>query len=504
MVCRYPGGADFPLEWEFHYVLREGDSGFYSYMIVLNVAGKELPESTTTSGEGSIGMINQLVAPTWGLFDTAVLHDNFKWPASFNRGTDFSLYPDIYQATYRMPDGEVDAKHEGSNHELNSPVTGYSGSHGGFWQILPSLEFCGAFWPWDQRTSVNHNMFVLALENKYFVPISVRITAGWEKLYGPIFYYLNKGENTEEMWADAKRQAASEEADWPYQWLDHKGFHQRGTVTGTLRISGTQSVEGAWALLALPDDDIPESIEFGEWWRDIGSYHYHAAVEEDGSFEIADVRSGSYDLFIWHEGIYGEYRRQGLSVKGGESLEVGECVLAPRDTGHLLWQIGNPNRTMTEFKNGGNYHQWDTYLRYREDFPDDMHFEVGRSDPSRDWNYLQPAIVQGESEPTSAVVTFDFDRSIPGNPLLTVVAGGRSVNMEVLLNAEKIGDLRIDNIGLQHIRTVPFGELTVHRYGFDRSLLQREGNRLTLRFAGSRQAWTKYIAYDFLRMELVP
>ena len=72
------------------------------------------------------------------------------------------------------------------------------------------------------------------------------------------------------------------------------------------------------------------------------------------------------------------------------------------------------------------------------------------------------------------------------------------------MNAEKIGDLRIDNIGLQHIRTVPYGELTVHRYSFDRSLLQQEGNRLTLRFAAARQAWTSYIAYDFLRMELVP
>jgi len=504
MVCRYPGSEDFPLEWEFHYVLRQGDSGFYSYMVVRNVAGRELPESTTTSGANSIGMINQLVAPTWNLFETAVMHDNFKWPASFHKGTDFSLYPDIYQATYRMPDGQVDAKHEGSNHELNSPVTGYAGPHGGFWQILPSLEFCGAFWPWDQRTSVNHNMFVLALENKYYVPTGVRLTDGWEKLYGPIFFYLNQGENTEEMWADAKRRAATEEADWPYRWLDQKDFHQRGTVTGTLRTSGTKSPKGAWALLALPDDDIPDHIEFGEWWRDIGSYHYHAAVEEDGSFEISNVRSGTYDLFIWHEDIYGEYRQQKLSIQAGEKLEVGECVLTTRDTGHLLWQIGDPNRTMTEFKNGGNYHQWDTYLRYRDDFPTGMHFKIGQSDPAKDWNYLQPAIVQGESEPTSAVVSFEFDASLPGNPMLTVVAGGRSVNMEILVNAEKIGDLKIDNIGLQHIRTVPYGELTVHRYHFDRSLLHKEGNQLTLRFAGTRQAWGQYIAYDFLRIELVP
>ena len=514
MVCRYPGGRDFPLEWEFHYVLRRGDSGFYSYMIVRNVTGRELPGSTTTSGANSIGMINQLVAPTWDLFDTAVLHDNFKWPASFHNGTDFSLYPDIYQATYRMPNGEVDAKHEGSNHELNSPVTGYSGLHGGFWQILPSLEFCGAFWPWDQRTSVNHNMFVLALENKYYVPTGVRITEDWEKLYGPIFYYLNQGENTEEMWADAKRQAARQVNDWPYQWLNEQGYHKRGSVKGQLQLSGKKSPSGAWALLALPDENIPESIEFGEWWRDVGPYHYVAKIQDDGTFSIPDVRSGNYDLFIWHEGIYGEFKRNGLSVRGGEKIDVGTCILSPRDNGHLLWQLGEPNRTVTEFKNGGNFHQWDTYLRYRPDFPEGMNFKIGKSDPKKDWNYLQPAIIQGEKEPTSAGISFDFDHSIPGDPLLTIVAGGRSVSMEILINGKKIGNLKIARIGLQHIRTVPYGELTVHKYSFDRSLLQAADNQVTLRFAGAGEAteetkqwnyqnWTNYIAYDFIRMEMV-
>jgi rhamnogalacturonan endolyase len=514
MVCRYPGGEDFPLEWEFHYVLRRGDRGFYSYMIVRNVTGKELPGSTTTSGANSIGMINQLVAPTRDMFDTAVLHDNFKWPANFHNGTDFSLYPDIYQASYRMPDGEVDAKHEGSNKELNSPATGYTGPHGGFWQILPSLEFCGSFWPWNQRTSVNHNMFVLALENKYYIPTAVRITDDWKKLYGPIFYYLNQGENTEEMWNDAKRQASMQVNDWPYRWLDEQDYHKRGTVTGQLQLSSKKSPSGAWALLALPGEIIPESIEFGEWWRDVGAYHYVAKIKDDGSFFIPKVRSGNYDLFIWHEGIYGEFKKNGLFVRDGENLDVGKCILIPRDNGHLLWQLGEPNRTVTEFKNGGNFHQWDTYLRYQSDFPHGMNFKIGKSDPQKDWNYLQPAIIQGEEEPTSAGITFEFDASIPGDPLLTVVAGGRSVSMDILINGKKIGDLKITRIGLQHIRTVPFGELTVHKYPFDRSLLQTGANQLTLRFAGAGEAteetkqwnypkWTSYIAYDFIRLEMV-
>jgi rhamnogalacturonan endolyase len=239
-----------------------------------------------------------------------------------------------------------------------------------------------------------------------------------------------------------------------------------------------------------------------------------AKIKDDGSFFIPKVRSGNYDLFIWHEGIYGEFKKNGLFVRDGENLDVGKCILIPRDNGHLLWQLGEPNRTVTEFKNGGNFHQWDTYLRYQSDFPHGMNFKIGKSDPQKDWNYLQPAIIQGEEEPTSAGITFEFDASIPGDPLLTVVAGGRSVSMDILINGKKIGDLKITRIGLQHIRTVPFGELTVHKYPFDRSLLQTGANQLTLRFAGAGEAteetkqwnypkWTSYIAYDFIRLEMV-
>lgn len=514
MVCRYPGSDEFPLEWEMHYVLKRGDRGFYRYMIVRNTTGKELPESTVTSGNNSIGMIRQLVAPTWGMYHTAALHDNFKWPVTFTDEPDHGNYPDIYQATFRMPDGEVDAKHEGWSYNLNSPVLGYMGEEGGFWQIYPSLEFGGASWPWNQRNGLAHGLFITALEDKYYIPVGVRLDKGWEKMYGPMFFYINKGENTEEMWEDAKRKANEHVNNWPYQWLDEKGYHERGTVKGKLEISGENSPAGAWALLALPDENIPESIEFGQWWRDVGAYHYVAKVQADGSFTIPDVRIGAYELFIWHEDVFGEFRKENINIKQGETLDVGKCTLTPDDKGKLIWQIGTPNRTVTEFKNGGNFHQWDNYIRYRQDFPEGMNFTIGKSDPKKDWNYLQPAIVQGEKEPTTSVINFDFNASIQGKPLLTVVAGGRSVNMEVLINGKIIGDLKIADIGLQHIRTAPYGELTVNRYSFDRSLLKSGNNQVRLRFLGAGsateeakewhyQSWTSYIAYDFIRMEML-
>jgi rhamnogalacturonan endolyase len=317
------------------------------------------------------------------------------------------------------------------------------------------------------------------------------------------------------MWADAQRRAAAEVARWPQPWMTAGGFHERGEVRGRLVMADGTPPEGAWALLALPGGDIPGRIEFGHWWRDVGSYHYAAAVGPDGTFAIPHVRAGDYSLFLWKPGVFGEFRRDGLRVAAGGAVDAGTCLLEARARGRLLWQVGEADRGVTEFRNGGNFHQWDTYLRYRDDFPEDVRFVVGRSDPARDWNYLQPAVVPGEAEPTTWTIAFDFEPALAGEPVVTIVAGGRGADLDVLLNGAKIGELHIGEIGLQHIRTVPNGELTVHEYRFDRALIRPGRNTLALTFArpGGRteegaqwvyQNWTNYIAYDFIRLEMSP
>lgn len=503
-IFTYPADATAPLEWEFHYLVRRGAPGFYSYLVVRNTTDKELPDSTTTQSAGSTGMLLQLVAPTWGLFETGVLHDRFKWPAALVPRPDFDGYPDIYQASYRLPDGEVDAKHEGGNHELPSPVIGYCGPAGGLWQITPSLEYSGGSWPFDQKTGLNHNLFVFSLENKYYVPTSPRITPRWSKIYGPIFHYLNRGGSTEEMWADAKRRAAVEVAAWPYAWLDRADYRERGTVTGRVSVSNGHDPRGAWVLLALPGE-VPEGVAFGVWWRDTGRYHYAVQAGPDGSFTVPQVQPGAYSLFAWMPGVFGEAQVDGLLVSAGSRQDIGPVVLRPLDRGRLVWQVGEADRGVTEFRNGGNFHQWDTYLRYREDFPRDVQFEIGRSVPARDWNYLQPAVAAGESEPTVWRIVFDFDPALVGDPALTVVAGGRGAELEVAVNDQSVGTLKIDGVGLQHIRTVPNGELVTRMFPFRRELLRAGRNEVAFRFQARRGGaanWTRYVAYDFVRLEL--
>ncbi|MCC5833108.1 MAG: hypothetical protein JJU20_00085 [Opitutales bacterium] len=511
VIFRYPGGGDYPLEWQLHYVLRRGDSGFYVYFTARNTTGRLLEGSTATNSEDSTGMIRLLVAPTWGMFDTVVLHDQLKGPVRFTDEPNFSGYPDIYQASYRMPDGEVDAKHEWTNYDLESSVFGMTGDEGGVWLILPSMEFFGGAMPNIRNTSVNHNMFVMNLEDKYYNPVAPRITADWEKIYGPMFLYFNQGDNTEAMWEDAKHQAAIEEKRWPYEWINRKDFHMRGEVKGQVQISDGTDPEGAWVILAQPHEEIPAGIEFGEWYRDVGKYHYSTRVAEDGSFHIPDVYADTYSLFVWKEGVYGEFRKDELTVTAGNVLELQNCILEPRSHGRLVWQLGTADRTVREYYNGNNFHQWDTYLRYRDAFPFDVNFDIGRSDPARDWNYLQPASVQGENIPTTWTIAFDLKERPSGEMVLTIVCGGRSAHLDLRMNGQLIGELITGNIGLQHIRTAAYGELLVREFSFDAAILKQGRNQLSLSF--DREAdigtdahnhpgnWPRYIAYDFIRLE---
>lgn len=511
VIFRYPGGGDYPLEWQLHYVLRRGDSGFYVHFTARNTTGQLLEGSTATANEESTGMIRLLVAPTWGLFDTAVLHDQLKGPVWFTEEPNFSGYPDIYQAAYRMPNGEVDAKHEWENYDLESPVIGMTGPEAGVWLIFPSMEFAGGALPTLRKTSVNHNMIVVALEDKYYNPVAPKITADWDKIYGPMFLYFNRGENTEAMWEDAKYQAAAEKEKWPYDWMKRADFHARGHLKGRVQISNGTSPHGAWVLLAQPHEEIPEGIEFGEWHRDVGMYHYSTRVEKDGSFSIPNIVADTYSLFVWKEGVYGELRKDNLTINQGEVLDLQTCVLEPRSRGRLIWQLGTPDRTVREYYNGNNFHQWDTYLRYRDAFPFDVNFDIGRSDPARDWNYLQPAAVQGENRFTTWTVAFDLEVVPTEEMVLTIVCGGRSAQLDVRMNEHLIGELRTETIGLQHIRSAPYGELLVREFSFDAEILHQGRNQLSLSF--DREAdigtdahvhsgnWTRYIAYDFIRLE---
>ena len=181
------------------------------------------------------------------------------------------------------------------------------------------------------------------------------------------------------------------------------------------------------------------------------------------------------------------------------------------------WQIGIPDGGAEEYKNGNNYHMWDNCLRYNGDFPNDVHYTVGKSDWTKDWNYMHPGTPRVEGAPlktrTTWTIDFDLDKLPKDHGLLTIMVGGRSAKTQVFVNDKKVGDLN-GNIGTQHIRSVPYGQQVLKKYQIGRDVVTKGKNTIEITYDLGRKDGEKakkahasrtspgWMCYDFLRFEV--
>lgn len=235
---------------------------------------------------------------------------------------------------------------------------------------------------------------------------------GWKKIYGPFYLHVNEGSGTdptaniEEMWADVQQAAAAEQAKWPYQWITDPLYqvNSRSSVSGKLTIAGAGAVspEGAWIVLSAPGQD---------WQYENLDYIYSARAGADGLFTVPAVRAGTYTLTAFVSGVFGEYKREGVTVPASGSVNVGNLVFQEAQYGRLLWQIGTPDRSAAEFHiHGGadGFRKYLTWLEYPYDFPDGVDFKVGQDDIKEKWNFFHPCY----KTPYAAI----SDNPPPGTP----------------------------------------------------------------------------------------
>lgn len=513
MMVKYAGKE---VEYEFHYVLEVGKSGFYTYVVTRNVTGREMEDKTSFSEEG-IGRLSQLMPITWGIYDYGFCADDLRRPANFVPHIVSAYtenYPDIYQCTFRLPDATVFAKHEWDTSEKESDVVGFAGmKEGGFWMITPSQESKARALPRRKAGQINQNCFLNGITGKYYIKSKMLISPDWEKVSGPFLFYINNGENIEEMWVDAQRQAEVEKKQFPYNWLNAFNFHDRGLLKGKVEIQGGENPEGTYVVLSNPIDTADED-ELTTWMRNAGEYIYWTQADQDGNYEIPDVRSDTYSVYAFKPGVYGLVESDGkITIKKGETTHPDKLTIVPESAGRLIWQIGDADGGSTEFKNGNNYHVWENYVRYREDFPDGVHYTVGESDWSQDWNYIQPACVKSDGAPTTWTIDFDIDELPKNEALFTIACAGRGAKAFVLLNGEKLGALNVSYNGSQHVRTHPYGEIVRRKYEIQPEQFRKGKNTIQLTFSKAKsnnkeidehfKNWNTWLAYDFLRLEEV-
>jgi rhamnogalacturonan endolyase len=474
----------FPFDVELHYRLQRGDSGFYAYVVVRHPAA--LPAATFHQTR----FVSKTSAPD-ELTEFVIGDERIK---NINRS---GVVQQVMDATYLLADGTIKTKYQNSSYWAETPVYGSAGKRLGIWSITASPEYHNGG-PLKQGQTVHDNVLLRVLQSVHFGASPVQVAAGeaWSKVYGPVFTYVNDGN-----WEDAKARQRQEASRWPYQWMTAPEYsHARGAVSGQWKLNGEQAHAGAWVVLAQPGTDWTMQSKGYEFWTHTGP---------DGRFTIPNVIPGKYTIYVSGADQPEQFVRDGIDVTAGKTSTV-NIDWAPVHHGRTLWQIGTFDRTAAEFRNGDDARQFEMFKRYPTDFPDDVTFTIGQSDPAKDWNYAQWTITAKRPVWT---IRFDTPEPLSGQATLTIgFASAQPTRSPQTRLQVKVNGTLIETVGLPKTGTAGYrGSMQDSQYnlrvlGFDAALLHAGTNEITLGHTDARPAGTPgpvgHVMYDALRLEV--
>ena len=486
----------FPFDTELHCLLRRGDSGFYLYAVYHHGPG------TAAGGVGETRFVVKGI-PGTDLFTHHVVDDRRKGPYPTAK-----VVSQVQDATWLLDDGSYYTKYDNSAYLADHHVHGMAGHGVGMWMIFPSNEFIGGG-PFKQELTVHKENTLLAmLVGGHFGSGGLRFAAGepWDKVYGPVFVYVNNGESVDAMWDDAKKRAGAEAANWPYEWLENKDYpREHGTVAGSIRLTDGGSTKDAWVILSPPGED---------WTQVLKGYDFWTRADAEGRFKLAKVRPGKYTLRVIGGDQFTEFRRDDVSVEAGKDADLGELKWHPITHGRRLWQIGVADRSSHEFKGGDDYRHYDNFARYAKAFPDDVTFVVGKSKEAEDWNFAQWSTY---SKKPVWTIQFDLPEAPKGKATLTIgftsanPPKGRTTNLRVKVNGKEVEVIHLPKTGTAGYRSgssdSPYHVETI---AFDAGLLAKGENEITLGHAEAEPAADHKggvpgeVMYDALRLEVDP
>jgi rhamnogalacturonan endolyase len=483
----------FLFDVEVHYVLRRNDAGFYAYAVIRHPAdlpGAELDVMRFVSKTVTDGTFSQFVI---GEQRTRTIDRS-------------EVQQKLMDATYLLADGTIQTKYQNSSYWAETPVYGHAGARLGIWSITASPEYHNGG-PLKQGQTVHDNVLLRVLTSAHFGASPVRVAQGeeWHKVFGPVFTYINAGESVAALWADARRRQEEEAAQWPYSWVRSSEYiQQRGTLSGTWKLRGETARAGAWVVLADPAPD---------WTMQSKGYQFWARTGADGKFTIRNVIPGRYTLYISGADQPEQYRLDGVEILPGKST-VRNIEWTPAHHGVTLWQIGTFDRTAAEFRNGENAREFEMFRRYPKDFPADVTFTVGVSDPAKDWNYAQWALFVRNPVWT---IRFPAAERVAGMATLTLAFAsaqpqrGPGTNLAVKVNDNPIETIHLPKTGTAGYRGgAQDSPWNVRVLEFDAGLLHEGMNEITLGHADARQVppdgdikgTVGQVMYDAIRLEL--
>jgi rhamnogalacturonan endolyase len=384
--------GNFIADIEIRWALGRGDSGVYTYCQFQHT--QDYAASTITEARFCVK-----------------LADYFDWMSV----TDDEHHNKLYPASLREGD-----KYIYTSNQFNNPAFGWSSTtkNVGFFIINPSNEYMSGgptkieFLGHRDTNTIAAPCVLNYWRSSHYGGADVTVANGeqWTKVIGPFMLYVNSGADSQSIYTDAKAQAAVQQKAWPFNWVkgvDYPVASERATVKGQLVLTDPQAkssmLPNLLVGLTAPAYQLPG---FGggpgrtiDWQQDAKHYEFWVRGNEDGSFQIPNVRPGTYTMHAFADGVLGEFAKANVTVESGKPLDMGKITWTPVRKGKQLWEIGMPNRGGREFFKGDVYWTPKIGMSFATLFPADPIFTIGKSDYAKDWFFLH---VPRFDEPMSA------------------------------------------------------------------------------------------------------
>lgn len=378
------------------------------------------------------------------------------------------------------------------------------------------------------------------------------ITHGFDRTFGPQFYYFNKGgpdTTLEELRSDA---ASYADPHWNAKFYDDIAKHVPNYTPSSQRTTFEARIEvprGAKRTIAVLSEN---NVDFQLNVYSPQSRQYWTEVKRDGKIQIPRVKVGTYRLTVYADGIFGWFIQD--NVKVGKSSPKDRFRWKEESAGKEIWRIGTPDKSAGEYLHGFAldttkplkpeeyriyFAQWD----FPTDFPNGVNFKVGKSKEEVDFNYIHWSSFGGKAnyvrpEPVFENVnnwTVEFDlarhqlRHAKTATLTVQLAGVKTANgnrkwagqlpgeaysfLPYTVSLNGLGEetwvippLRSGSCG---VRSAVTCQNTEHKFRFPVAMLKSGANELVLSLPFNATSIetallpnSLYVQYDALRFEL--
>ncbi len=388
--------------FEQGFIMRKGTPGIYVYVVATGTAtsASEPIKEARVCSRLSETMLNGYV--DWRM--------NGRIPSNSEMAEAEKEANTIQDATYRLADGSIYTKYNWANYvELDTlhGLCGMSNNYYGLYNIPVSYEWINGGCERQELTvhaTSKSPITIQMLQGEHFGGQQLVLAEGEKKLFGPFLIYTTYSKNPV---ASARNQAAKEAAAWPYQWFENGLYpRERGTVRGHLNITTGQRNDSVRIVLAQEKDKDPYVMTHG--------YQFWTLTDDNGDFEIKNVRPGDYHLFAYARAgeVTDMLEKDDITVGTGDN-DLGTVTWTPKKYTQMLWMIGRNDRRSSEF------HYSDTIRQYGlwERVPATLTYTVGQSNEKTDWYYAQ-------TKDGTWTVKFNVDERPAGRVYLTASIAG--------------------------------------------------------------------------------